>query len=75
MGARLKNAKIIGNVKIDPKLDKAINDDVKAHESITALYGNNFNEYSLSQIFKRWSSWNEEGQKTCSNAMVNYCNR
>ncbi|MEK6842053.1 MAG: hypothetical protein AABX91_02785 [Nanoarchaeota archaeon] len=50
MGARLKNAKIVGNVKIDPKLDKAINDDVKAHESITALYGNNFNEYSLSQI-------------------------
>lgn len=50
MSAGLKNAKIVGNVKIDPKLDKAINDDVKANESITTLYGNNFNEYSLSQI-------------------------
>ena len=50
MGARLKNARITSNVKIDTKLDKAVNDDVKANESIVNLYGNNFNEYSLSQI-------------------------
>ena len=50
MGARLKSAKIIGNVKIESSLDKAVNDDVKAVESIQSLYKNNFNEYSLSQI-------------------------
>ena len=50
MGARLKNAKITSNVKIDTKLDRAVNDEVKASESVASLYGNNFNEYSLSQI-------------------------
>ncbi len=50
MAAGLKNARITSNVKVDPRLDKAISDDVKANESITTLYGNNFNEYSLSQI-------------------------
>ena len=50
MGANLKDAKIIGNVKIDTKLDKAVNDDLKANESIIDLYKGNFNEYSLSQI-------------------------
>ena len=50
MGARLKNAKITSNVKIDSRLDRAVNDDVKASESVASLYGNNFNEYSLSQI-------------------------
>jgi len=50
MGARLKDAKITSNVKIDIKLDRAVNDEVKASESVASLYGNNFNEYSLSQI-------------------------
>ena len=50
MGARLKNAKITSNVKIDRRLDKAVNDDVKASESVEELYKNNFNEYFLSQV-------------------------
>lgn len=50
MAAPLKKIRITGNVKIDIKLDRAINDDIKANESIETLYRNNFNEYSLSQI-------------------------
>ena len=50
MTAGLKSARIVGNVKVDPKLDKAVNDDIKANESIVTLYKNGFNEYPLSQI-------------------------
>ena len=50
MRAHLKKAKITGNVKISQKLDKVINDDIKAAEGIEFLYKNNFNEYSLSKI-------------------------
>ena len=50
MASGLKEAKIVGNVKIDQKLDKAVNDEIKASESIKYLYKNNFNEYSLSKI-------------------------
>jgi len=50
MNAPLKKAKIIGNVKIDPKLDKVVNDDIKATEAVEFLYKNNFSEYSLSKI-------------------------
>jgi len=48
--APLKKAKVISNVKIDRKVDKAINDDIKASEGIEYLYKNNFNEYTLSKI-------------------------
>lgn len=50
MRAGLKSAKITGNVKIHNKIDKVINDDIKAVEGMTYLYKNNFNEYTLSKI-------------------------
>jgi len=50
MRAPLKKAKITGNVRIDRKLDKVINDEIKASESIEYLYTNKFSEYTLSKI-------------------------
>ncbi|MCA9487911.1 MAG: hypothetical protein KC516_03030 [Nanoarchaeota archaeon] len=50
MKASLKDAKVISNVKISQKVDKAINDDIKAVEGISYLYKNNVDEYSLSKI-------------------------
>jgi len=50
MGAKLKDAKITSNVKIDRRLDKVANDELKAHEGISYLYKNNFDEYTLSKI-------------------------
>ncbi|MEX0920696.1 MAG: hypothetical protein WDZ62_00320 [Candidatus Pacearchaeota archaeon] len=48
--AQLKRAKIIGNVKVKRKLDKVVNDDLKASEGIEYLYKNQFDEYTLSKI-------------------------
>jgi len=50
MSAPLKKVKIINNVKINRKLDRVINDDIKASEGIEYLYKNKFNEYTLSKI-------------------------
>lgn len=50
MHAPLKKAVITGNVKVDSKLDKMMNDDVKATEAVDFLYTNNFSEYTLSKI-------------------------
>jgi hypothetical protein len=50
MHAGLKQAKITGNVKIDPKVDRMMNDEIKASEGMEYLYKNNFDEYSLSKI-------------------------
>jgi len=50
MRAPLKKAKITSNVKIDRKVDKIINDEIKAAEGISYLYKSNFNEYTLSKI-------------------------
>lgn len=50
MAGQLKKARIVGNVKVDRKLDKAINDEVKASQSIAELYKNSFDEYTLSRI-------------------------
>lgn len=50
MAAPLKKAKITNNVKIDRKLDKVINDEIKSAEGIEYLYKNKFNEYALSKI-------------------------
>jgi len=46
MHAGLKQAKITGNVKIDYKVDKVMNDEIKATEGIEYLYKNEFTEYS-----------------------------
>jgi len=50
MNAGLKKAKITSNVKIEPKLEKVMNDDIKAVEAVEFLYTNNFSEYTLSKI-------------------------
>ena len=50
MRAGLKKATITGNVKIHKKVDKVINDEIKASEGMKLLYKNNFDEYSLSKI-------------------------
>ena len=50
MRAGLKNVEVTGNVKIDKKVDKVINDEIKASEGIEILYNNGINEYSLSKI-------------------------
>ena len=50
MNSGLKKAKITSNVKINRQLDKLMNDEVKASESIKLLYKNDFSEYSLSKI-------------------------
>jgi hypothetical protein len=50
MRAGLKSVEIIGNVKIDKRVDKVMNDEIKASEAIQYLYKNDFNEYTLSKI-------------------------
>ncbi|MBU2104591.1 MAG: hypothetical protein KKF67_02345 [Nanoarchaeota archaeon] len=50
MRAPLKKARVTGNVKIHQKLDKVMNDELKASESIEILYKDNFSEYSLNKI-------------------------
>ncbi len=50
MRAGLKNVEVTGNVKIDKKVDKVINDDIKASEGVEYLYKNGINEYALSKI-------------------------
>ena len=50
MRAGLKSAKIVSNVKIDRKLDRVMNDDMKATEAFRTLYKNKFDEYLLSKI-------------------------
>jgi hypothetical protein len=50
MRAELKDARIHDNVKIDSKIDRAMNDEIKANEGISFLYTSGINEYSLSKI-------------------------
>jgi DNA repair protein NreA len=50
MRGSLKKAKITSNVKIHQKVDRVINDEIKATQGIEYLYKNNFDEYSLNKI-------------------------
>jgi len=50
MRAGLKKARITNNVKIDRKVDKVINDEIKSVKGIEYLYKNKFSEYALSKI-------------------------
>ncbi|MEK6913640.1 MAG: hypothetical protein AABW47_03135 [Nanoarchaeota archaeon] len=50
MNARLKKAKIIGNVKVPRQVDKMMNDEIKASEGLGNLYKFGFDEYTLSKI-------------------------
>jgi hypothetical protein len=50
MRASLRRAKITGNVKIHQKVDKVMNDEIKAVEGIEILHKAGFTEYTLSKI-------------------------
>jgi hypothetical protein len=50
MKAKLDDAKITSNVKVDRQVDKVINDEIKAAEGLEMLYKRNFNEYTLNKI-------------------------
>jgi len=50
MRAGLKQAKIIGNVKVHRQVDRVMNDEIKSVEGMEILYKNNFTEYTLSKI-------------------------
>ena len=50
MRAELKKAKITSNVKVHQKVDKVMNDEIKASEGMEILYKNNFDVYTLSKI-------------------------
>jgi len=50
MTASLGKAKITSNTKIHRKVEKVINDEIKATEGINYLYNGNFDEYVLSKI-------------------------
>lgn len=50
MKAQLKRAEIVGNIRIDTKVDKVINDEIKASEGINILYKYSIDEYALSKI-------------------------
>jgi hypothetical protein len=48
--AGLKDAKIVSNVKVHHKVDRVMNDEIKAGEGIKYLYNNSFDEYSLQKV-------------------------
>ncbi|MBT3405390.1 hypothetical protein HN832_00110 [archaeon] len=50
MGAPLQKARITSNVKVHQKVDKMMNDEVKASEALGILYKTNIDEYALSKI-------------------------
>ena len=50
MAAPLKEARVTSNVKVHVKVEKVMNDEIKAAEGIEILYKNNFDEYAMSKI-------------------------
>ncbi len=50
MQAPLKKARITSSVKVERKVDKVINDEIKAAQAVDYLYKNKFSEYVLSKI-------------------------
>lgn len=50
MTARLKKARITGNVKVHRQLEKVMGDEIKAGEGINYLYKKSFDVYALSKI-------------------------
>ena len=46
----LKKARITGNARIHRRVEKVMNDDIKASEAINYLYKKKFSEYTLSKI-------------------------
>jgi hypothetical protein len=49
--AELKKASITSNVKIDPRVEYVVNDELKATESLKILYDKGFDENFLTRIF------------------------
>jgi DNA repair protein NreA len=50
MSAGLKKARVTSNLKIDQKVDRVMNDEIKSVEGLNYLYQSGINEYSLSKI-------------------------
>jgi len=50
MNASLKSARVTSNVKIDRRIDKVANDELKASKGIEFLYKHDFSEYTLAKI-------------------------
>jgi len=50
MRAPLKKARVTENVKVNQKLDRMMNDEVKSSEALEYLYKNKFDEHTLSKI-------------------------
>ena len=50
MNANLEKARITSNVRIHRRVEKVVNDDIKANEGISYLYKRKFDEYALSKI-------------------------
>lgn len=50
MSVNIKNAKITSNIKISDKVERAMNDELKADEGLNYLYKSGINEYDLSKI-------------------------
>ncbi|NMB66759.1 hypothetical protein GYA25_01725 [Candidatus Woesearchaeota archaeon] len=50
VNASLEDAKIVGNLKVEKKVDSVINDELKTTEAIDILNKSGINEYSISKI-------------------------
>ncbi len=50
LNAQLKNAKVVSNLHVPTKVDRVMNDELKAVEGLNYLYQSGFNEYDLSKI-------------------------
>ena len=50
MSGEMKKARLTSNPLIPAKIDKVVNDDLKASDAIEYLYKNNFSEYTLMKI-------------------------
>jgi hypothetical protein len=50
VNASLEDAKIVGNIKVEKKVDSVINDELKTTEAINILNKSGINEYSISKI-------------------------
>ena len=61
--AKLKNFKIIENPKIPAKVEKIINDELKAQQQLKLLYESGFSEYYLQEILSSGSFGQKQNQK------------
>ncbi|MBU0958379.1 MAG: hypothetical protein KKB31_00395 [Nanoarchaeota archaeon] len=50
MKASLEKARVTSNIKVDRRVDKVVNDEIKSSQALQYLYKNKFSEYVLSKI-------------------------